>query len=216
MHAEPTATLEQRRARWAAQLEERPTCPHGCAGRVWHDGRPTRSATLLLEDASVFVAEAAQRRKRCTGCGASWVHAPEGITTRGRYQPCVVSQALAQLGSDPTASTTAIAREIGCAPSTVRRWASRVAALAEPAALARVLVEEAGAPVLPVLPVEVAPPLRSPRLRAWVLRALTVLALLEALASLRGLAPPALTHAPMLIPADAPSPFSRGDPSLPR
>jgi hypothetical protein len=44
---------------------------------------------------------------------------------------------------------------------------------------------------------------------------LAVLALLEALASLRGVEPPALAHAAELVatmPANAPGPKSRGDP----
>lgn len=163
----------------------------------------------------VFVPDAQQRRKRCRECGARWVHRPEGISSRAHYQPCVVSHALGELGSNPAASTVTVAAEVGCAPSTIRRWGARVAALAKPAVLASALVEEAGEPVLPAIPVELAAPQRSPRLRALLLRALTVIALLEALASLRGLAPPALAHASMLIPADAPSLVPRGDPRLP-
>jgi transposase-like protein len=215
MSQETTPTLALLRARWAEQYAERPSCPHGCRGPVWHDGGRRRKATLQLDDSSVFVPDADQRRKVCAVCGSGWTHRPEGISSRAHYQPCVVSQALAALGSDPAASTVTVAAELGCAPSTIRRWSARVAALAEPAVLASALVEEAGEPVLPAVPVELAAPQRSPRLRALLLRALTVIALLEALASLRGLAPPALAHAPLLIPADAPSLVSRGDPSLP-
>lgn len=212
---EATSTLDRLRARWTAQLDERPPCPRGCAGRVWHDGRCVRSATFRAGEGSVFVADAGQRRKRCGECRTRWIHRPEGITSRAHYQPCVVSDALAELGRDPAATTITVAAEIGCAPSTVRRFAARVAVVAEPAALASAILQEADDPVLPQLPIEIASPQRSPRLRALLLRALQVLVLLEALASLRGIAPPALAHAASLIPANAAGPGFPGDPPLP-
>lgn len=192
------------RARWSAQLEERPTASCGCIGsRTWHDGTRVRKATLYVESERAFVPDVPQRRKRCSACRGGWVHRPEGITSRAHYQPCVVSHALGEIGSDADATTITLAEEIGCVPSTVRRWAARVAALAEPAALASAIVEEAGEPVLPATPTELASPQRSARLRALLVRALAVLVLLEALASLRGLPPPALAHTASLVPAKA-------------
>lgn len=214
MHEETTAELSRLRARWAEQYEERIACPRGCIGRVWHDGPRTRKATLRRDEQYHYVPTVSERRKRCGVCRLGYTRRPEGITSRAHYQPCVVSQALAELGTDPDASTTSVAARIGCAASTVRGWAERVAAIVEPAALASALVEEAGEPVLPALPSVLAAPQRSPRLRALLLRALTVLVLLEALASLRGYAPPALAHASRFIPAIAPGPRNRGDPSL--
>jgi hypothetical protein len=119
------------------------------------------------------------------------------------------------IGCDAEATTITVAAQVGCAPSTVRRWAACVAALAEPAALASAIVEEAGEPVLPATPTEIASPQRSARLRALFVRALAVLVLLEALASLRGLAPPALAHAASLIPANAAGPSFLDDPQRP-
>jgi transposase-like protein len=160
------------------------------------------------------MSDVGQRRKRCSVCKQRWIHSPEGVTSRAQYQPCVVSYAISTLGTESEASTASVAAEIGCAPSTVRRWAARVAAVAEPSVLASALVEEAGEPVLPKLPTALAAPQRSPRLRALLLRAVAVLVLLEALASVRGYAPPGLAHAAHFIPAVAPSPRIRGDPSL--
>jgi hypothetical protein len=212
---EITAELERLRARWAEQFDERPACPRGCNGRTWHDGSRRRSTTIRVEGTTEFVGDADQRRKRCRVCRKSWTHRPEGIASRAHYQPCVVSHALGEIGSDAAATTITVAAEIGCAPSTVRRWAVRVAALAEPAVLASTLIEEAGEPVLPATPTEIASPQRSARLRALFARALAVLTLLEALASLRGLAPPALAHAASLIPANAAGPCFLDDPLRP-
>lgn len=167
---------------------------------------------MRVDGASEFVCEVRERRMRCCLCRARWTHSPEGITSRAHYQPCVVSHAIATLGAAPAVRTTSAAREAGCVASTVRRWVTRIAALAEPAALASVVVAEAGEPVLPKVPVELTPSPRSGHLRALVLRAVTVLVLLEALASLRGLAPPALAHAVALIPANAPSLVRPRDP----
>lgn len=215
MSDETTSLLARVRARWSKHYDERPSCPQGCAGATtWHDGPRERSATLRVGDAMTFVPDAAQRRKQCSVCRGSWTHRPEGISSRAHYQPCVVAHAVSELGSDAGARSLTVAEEIGCAPSTVRRWVERVAVLAEPAALASALVEEAGEPVLPAVPTELAVPQRSTRLGSLLLRALAVLALLEALASLRGLGPPALAHAATLIPANAPGPRIRGDPPL--
>jgi hypothetical protein len=201
------------RARWSAQLEERPTAPCACiGGRTWHDGRSIRKATLRIEDEMEFVPDAPQRRKRCSVCRGGWLHRPEGIPSRAHYQPSVVSHALGVVGGSAEATTITVAAEVGCAPSTVRRWAARVAALAEPAALASAIVEQAEEPVLPATPTEIASPQRSTRLRALFVRALAVIVLLEALASLRGIAPPALAHAASLIPANATGPGLLGDP----
>lgn len=182
---------------------------------MWHDGRSPRSATLLVDTEMMFVPAVDQRRKRCGVCSARWVHRPDGISSRAHYQPCVVSHALSELGTDPAATTITVAETIACAPSTVRRWGARVAELADPAAIASAMVREADEPVLPQLPIEIASPQRSPRLRALLLRAIQVLVLLEALASLRGIAPPALAHAAILIPANASGPGFQGDPPLP-
>lgn len=215
MKTETTPTVARLRARWAEQYDERPPCPAGCVGAVWHDGGRLRKATLLIDGVPSFASDIAQRRNHCRVCGKSYTHDPEAITSRAHYQPCVVSRAITELGTTPETSTTLVAAQIGCVTSTVRRWVERVAALAEPAQLASRLVQEAGEPVLPAVPLVLAAPQRSPRLGPLLLRALAVLVLLEALASIAGYAPPALAHAAYFIPANAPSPRNRGDPPLP-
>lgn len=214
MQEQTTAALARLRARWGEQFEERPGCPRGCIGPVWHDGERRRKASMRLEAQSSYVSDAPQRRKCCGVCRLGYTHHPEGITSRAHYQPCVVSHAIATLGTEADASTTSVAAEVGCAPSTVRRWVERVAAIAEPAALASALVAEADAPVLPSAPIALAERQRSPRLHTLLVRALMVLALLEALSSLRGYAPPALAHADRFIPASAPGPRNKRDPPL--
>jgi len=59
------------------------------------------------------------------------------------------------------------------------------------------------------------PVISAARLGALLLRALAVLTLLEALASLRGVEPPALAHAAQLIPANASGARCARDPPLP-
>jgi hypothetical protein len=119
--------------------------------------------------------------------------------TRSHYQPCVVAQAVARDALDRDAGPTTVARAHGCHRRTIGRWVARVAGLAEPALLARTLVAESATVVVPTPPVTRRR--RSARLAALCLRAVAVLALLEALASLRGLAPPGLAHAPLFVPA---------------
>lgn len=209
-------------ARWSAALSHRGACP-GCASdRVWHDGRGDRKASLLFGRRVDFVGDVARRRLRCRDCRGRWIHRPDRVTSRAHYQPCVVAHAIAATKQTPAASMTAIARAYGCHRRTLGRWIARVAKLAEPAALAAALIAEVETPVLPAIPTEVERPRVSARTVAQTLRALTILALLEALASFRGLEPPALAHAdallstlvvsPASIPANAPTPRSRGDP----
>jgi transposase-like protein len=174
-------------------------CPRCGSDRVWRNGVRQRKATLLDGDRTVCVGDVPVRRLRCRCCGARWSRAPERIESRGHYQPCVVARAVARVVVE--GGPSAVAREHGCDRRTLGRWIERVAKLAEPAQLARTLVAGADQPTLPVLPT--ARPSRSARLTALGTRAIAVLALLEALASLHGLAPPGLAHACVCVPADA-------------
>lgn len=156
------------------------------------------------------------RRFKCSACGLRWTHAPEAVPSRAHYQPCIVSHALEKMAAEPETTAAEIAAAAGCHRRTLGRWIDRVAAISEPAHLAAAIVAEADAPVLPAVPVEVRRPGRS-HVHARLVRALAVLVLLEALASVRGLEPPALQHADVLttarsVPANAPGPRSRGDP----
>jgi len=191
--------LEDLRRRWAEALVHRGHCPKCGSDRVWRNGVRHRKATLLDGDRAVYVADVPVRRLRCGSCGARWSRTPEQIESRGHYQPCVVARAVARVVVD--GGPGAVAREHGCDRGTPGRWVARVAKVAEPAQLSRVLLAVADQPTLPAVPTP--RPSRSARLTALGARALAVLALLEALASWHGLAPPGLAHAQRFVPADA-------------
>jgi transposase-like protein len=133
---------------------------------------------------------------------------PERVTSRAHYQPCVVAGAVAVAVTDADTAKAAVAREHGCDRRTLGRWIERVAGVADPAILGRALVAETSAPVLPA--VASARPSRSPRLGALMMRAASVIALLEVLASVRGLEPPGLAHVAALVPANAPAAHRAG------
>lgn len=168
---------------------------------MWRNGVRLRKATVLDGDRAVYVEDVPVRRLQCGGCKARWRRAPEHIESRAHYQPAVVARAVARVVVD--GGPTAVACEIGCDRGTLGRWVERVAKVAEPARLSRVLLAAADQPVLPALPA--ARTSRSARLTTLGVRAMAVLALLEALASLHGLSPPGLAHADVLVPADAAS-----------
>jgi transposase-like protein len=167
---------------------------------VWHNGIRVRSATLRLGEQTVFIPDIPERRLRCGDCSARWIHAPEGVSTRAHYQPCVIAEAVAQDVLDTQTSDAQVAQEHGCHRRTILRWIERVALMALPAELMCQLLRESGTPVIPPPP-PVARPRRSASLFALGQRAVAVLCLLEALASHRGLCPPGLLHAPLFVPA---------------
>jgi transposase-like protein len=191
--------LEDLRRRWAEALEHRRRCPRCGGERVWRNGIRWRKATVLDGESAVYVDSVPVRRLRCGCCTARWSRAPEQIESRAHYQPAVVARAVARVVVD--GGPSAVAREHGCDRGTPGRWVERVAQIAEPAQLARILVAAADQPILPALPI--ARPSRSARRTALGARAIAVLALLEAIASLHGLAPPGLAHARVLVPAVA-------------
>jgi len=193
-------SIDELKERWKEALSYRGRCPWCDGERVWHNGIRRRKATLRDGEQTVFVADIPVRRLRCGDCKARWSHAPEGIVTRAHYQPCVVAAAVARDVIEEKASDTAVAQEHGCHRRTVLRWVLRVAYVAEPAALMRLLLEESDAPVIPTPP-PIVRPRRSASLFALCQRAVQVLCLLEALASLSGLPPPGLSHAARFVPA---------------
>lgn len=207
-------SLEELRARWQRALSYRGRCV-GCEGtRVWHIGIRLRAASVMLEEQTAFIPDIPERRLKCRECGAQWTHAPEGISSRAHYQACVVAHALEMMEHEPETSAAEIAHTHGCHRRTLARWIDRVADLADPRELGAAVVAEAEAPVLPELATEVRRP-GGAHVHKRLVHALAVLALLEALASLRGLEPPALGHGAALVrtmPAIAPGPKSRGDP----
>lgn len=207
--------LEDLQRCWYLALSARDPCRKCASTRVWHNGGRTRKASLLSEAGVAFVAAIPVRRLKCRDCRARWSRTPERVPSRAHYQPCVVTLAITLLGREPEETVSEIARAHGCHRRTLGRWIRRVAELADPAVLGAAVVVEACAPVLPDLPTDIRRATGSVQTRAQLLRALVVLVLLEALASLRGLEPPALAHAAALVPrvpASAPSPRIRGDP----
>lgn len=193
--------LDELRNRWTRALSTRPPCPRCTSADVWHNGVRLRTATLFDGERAVFVDGVPVRRLRCGDCGARFSLPPEGVTSRRHHQPCVVARAVAVVGWDATAKIAAVSTEHRCHRRSLGRWIERAAAIADPAMLAAALVAASSSPTLPRPP---APrPSRSARLSAQLVRATSVLALLEALASVHGLSPPALAHAADLVPAVA-------------
>jgi len=193
--------IEELRRRWNLALQHRGRCVDCDSSRIWFNGVRRRTASLLEGERTVFVDDVPVRRLRCRDCRRRFSRPAERVTSRGHQQPCVVSRAVAETSLDRDATRATVACQHGCHRRTLHRWIARVAALAEPAALACTLVSESAAPTLPMVPA--LRPSRSSQLAALAARAMTVLALLEALVSLRGLEPPALAHAPLFVPAVA-------------
>jgi hypothetical protein len=196
--------IDELRSRWNEALSYRGRCPKCDGERVWHNGIRLRKAVLVDGDETIFVPDIPARRLRCAECGARWTHAPECVSSRGQHQPCVVARAVARLAFEDTVPVGAVAAEHRCHRRSLGRWLARVAGVADPAMLAAAVLRESATPVLPSPPVVVRRT-PSPRLLALMGRAVWVLALLEALATLHGLSPPGLAHARVLVPADAPS-----------
>lgn len=208
------ASLDALRARWRAQLDERPSCPRCHESRPWHDGIRIRTGTILVDGRPEFVTDIPSRRLRCRSCDHRWSLLPERTEGRRHFQPCVVSRAVMTLHEEPVSSTSTVSTRHGCDRRTVRRWVARVASIVDPSLLAATLLATTGEPALPPLPL--APTRTRGQLGDRLLCAVVVLALLEALASALILEPPALVHAPTIlaaIPADAQRLQSRGDPA---
>lgn len=193
--------IEDVRRRWEAAVLERGRCPECESARVRFNGIRRRTATVVDGEESVFLCDIPVRRLWCGDCGHRWSRAPEGVTTRGHYQPSVVARAVARAAEEGV--TVAVAREHGCHRRTLGRFIDRVAAVAEPAELGRLLVVAHDTTTLPAMKAQC--PSRSEARRARLSRAMGVLALLEALAALHGWEPPGLAHAHRLVPANAPT-----------
>lgn len=189
-------------ARWREALDRRGPCVACASPRVWHNGIRWRTASLRVEDRTEFFSEVPVRRLRCGDCRHRFSRAPEGVVTPGHYQPCVVAEAVVRDVIDEKATTTRVAQDHGCHRRTIGRWVARVATAADPAQLAQRLLVESAVPVIPAAP----PAVRrrpSASFGAVGVRAVWILALLEALATLQGLAPPGLAHLQHFVPAVA-------------
>lgn len=171
--------------------------------RVWYNGIRWRSASLRDGDQTVFVTDIPVRRLRCGDCSLRWSRAPEGVSTRAHYQPCVVSHAVLTAGLSPQPSAVSVAKTHRCHHRTLRRWIERLACAVSPAELLRRILRESDASVIPSAPPPVRPR-RSAAVAVRLQRALWVLALLEILTCLLGLPPPGLRHLSVFLPAHVP------------
>jgi hypothetical protein len=193
-------SLCELKERWKEALSYRGRCVQCDSERVWYNGIRLRTATLRDGEQTVFVADIPVRRLLCGDCSARFSHTPQGVPTRAHFQPCVVAEAVVTDVLSPQVCDATVAKEHGCHRRTLLRWMERVATVAEPAELMRLLLQESETPVVPAPPLWVRPR-RSAALLALCQRAVFVLSLLEALSSLFGLCPPGLIHAPIFVPA---------------
>jgi len=174
---------------------------------VAFNGTRTRTVSKMVLGAVVHIAGVIQRRLRCHRCRQRWTRPPPETTARIHFQACVITSAIAHLASG--ASTAAVAARHDCDRRSVRRFVDRVASAGDPAEIARELTAALDEPVLPVPPIaERAAPL-SVKTARNLMRAISLIVLLEALGGVRGTEPPALgaflreRAAPAVVPGDA-------------
>jgi len=152
---------------------------------MWWNGQPKRSASVLGEgDRAQHVPELTSRRGRCARCKEPVRLHPPGVIAHKHYQPCVIARAVhGHLFERKTLAK--VADEIGCSPTTVRRWVIWVSELGEPAVVLRMILEATDAVVVPIV--------RAAAATGDVLRrAAEMLGLFEVLGSAWGLEPPGL------------------------
>jgi len=178
--------LEPRWENWWRDVA-RPPCPWCGGERVWWNGRPRRSATIVDEQGrAVHVPELVCRRCRCAECRKSFRLHPPGVIPHKHYQPCVVAEAVARYVGQEGTTMDEIAEQVGCSRHTVARWLRWIPELGEPAVMLRMLLEATDTVLVP-------------RVRAVakaagdvVYRAAQMLGLLEHLGSAWNLEPPGL------------------------
>lgn len=166
-------------------------CVHCGHEWVWWNGWRIRSATVLVASVVVFLTGVRCPRVKCASkeCGRSWTLRPEGLMPGRHYQLSVVAPAMTMqlLGG---VSQERVAEGHTCSRRTVSRWLHWLGEVAEPAALARRLVEASGAPVLPK--VDELARAAWQRMQGIARRAAENLCLFEALAAAMGMGAPGL------------------------
>jgi hypothetical protein len=181
--------------RWWEEISERVDRPAACIycghDRVWWNGWRVRTATVLVASVVVFLTGVRCPRVKCAGkeCGRSWTLRPEGLMPRRHYQLSVVVPAMTMHLLEGV-SQEKVAGEHTCSRRTVSRWLSWLGEVAEPAVLARRLLEASEAPVLPK--VDELARATWQRMRCMARRAAENLCLFEALAAAMGMAAPGL------------------------
>jgi len=182
------------RQAWAEVTErvDRPTACIYCGHRwVWWNGWRVRTATVLVASAVVFLTGVRCPRVKCAnkGCRKSWTLRPEGLMPRRHYQLSVVARAMTMRLLEGI-SQEMVAEEHTCSRRAVSRWVEWLSEVAEPAALARRLMEACEAPVLPK--VDELARAAWERMRDVGRRAAENLCLFEALAAAMGMGSPGL------------------------
>jgi hypothetical protein len=179
-----------------------------CEGnRVTWNGSRARTASVLIEDAVVFLGMVLCRRVKCHDCRRSWTLRPPGLSPRRHYQLDVVAAATSAYAFGETASQERVAARWGCVRRTLARWLGWVAALTDLSTLRRGLQDVAGHPVILPRP----DPAPSPR-RTCAAR---VLALLEALGMALGVEPPGLRGVLTLVVGDEDRVSTQAFPRIP-
>jgi hypothetical protein len=164
--------------------------------RIQWNGWRFRTASVLIEERIDYINDIRVRRVKCAdpGCRKSWTLRPPGLVPRRHFQLGAVAAAGAEYLFGAGASQSRVASILGCCRRSIARMVEWIADLADPAELARAVLEVAGQAVLvAVRPVaELARKGRSEGRRALLERAAQVLGQLEALALSMGLEPPGL------------------------
>jgi hypothetical protein len=191
--AEAVAELRRKWETFAERVARPVDCVYCGHVVVWWNGYRRRTATVLVMGVVEYLTGIRCRRVRCgsEACGRSWTLRPEGMTPRRHFQLSVVSEAMAEyvLGGESTHED--LGSRYGCSRWTVGRWLGWVSGVAEPSAVAKLVLDISEEPFLPR--VEVVIRRRWERVRSMVRRAAENLALIEILASACGLAPPGLS-----------------------
>jgi hypothetical protein len=192
---EETAQQFQERCRRYYENAEKPRrCIFCEAGRIAWNGSRRRSASVMVLQVVVYIAELFCRRVKCSECKKSWTLKPPGLVAHKHYQLCVVSKALTQYLFEEQGTLSSVGSQYHCSRQTVKRWVGWTAAIAEPEILLQKVLVATDAPVLPRLQ-KVAQLCKKARDALWqklVKRAAEVLGLMECLCSAWQLEPPGL------------------------
>lgn len=184
--------------RWSQYCEEvvRPARCLYCEeeDRVCWNGRWLRTATVLHEDAVVFVPPFPVRRVRCAACRRSWGLRPPGLAPHRHYQLGFIAEAAQRWLFDAEATLDSVAARLGCSADSVARWRRWVGVLASPARLLKLLTEVTDIPLVPRLldAAQTGRRATTDARRGLLRRAAQVLGLLETLGAALGLEAPGL------------------------
>ena len=190
--ANATEDLAARWRDYADGVRKPRSCMHCGATRLWWDGRPTRTASVVCAGEVAHITGIVCRRVKCGVCKQSWRLRPPGMVPHKHYQLCVVAQASNRYVFSEQSTLTSVAAELGCSRRTVARWLGWLAAIAEPAVLLQRVLEAVDAPVVPRRVAHRAGKARGAIGRALLARVAEVVGLCEVLGSAWRLEPPGL------------------------